>query len=548
VTQVSKPTLSPEDLATLDPAYWAVYNHIALQSGPYALTDHEYQLEPMQSSAKKMCYMKATQLGITEIEVLKSLHGLIHMKYPQGVLYMFPTTDNVGEFSKSRFNPLIAANPVTIGRYVKAGGKGTDTTSLKKIHNAFLYLRGARLSQSIGSGDEKESVQLRSIPVDRVVFDEVDLMDDDVVAKARGRMGHSKVKEEVYLSNPTLPDAGIDKIWQTSDQRHWFRRCGCGQWQSAELTFPDCVATRDDHTGWIKCLKCGGDMSPSVPLKGEWVPSLRDTSIDMEGRRLSQLMSVYNDPAEILADFLDPPQGNLADVYRLRLGLPYVAAEDRLSTSVVYQRCNGRVMSPTHGGPCAMGVDVGKIKHVVVGCRVGVESWELVRVVRLSSWDDLKDLVKRYNVRSIVVDARPYEDEARRFQREVGCRTWLCEYSETTVSGPQFSDTTGLVKAGRTEVFDATHRIITQGQVEIPRRCDEVDEFARQVCNTAKVLETNRKTGTSVYRYKPIGTGGDHYRNALNYFYLAASGSRLARAERFKLTKDDRAITEYEVV
>ena len=222
-------SLTPADIATYDPAYWAQFYKIKLQAAVFSFKDHLYQMEPMQSQSRRICYMKATQGGISEIEILKSLHGLIHKRYPQGVLYMFPTTDNVQESSKSRFNPLIQANKESIGQYVKTHGKGTDTTSLKKIHDAFLYLRGARLSQSVGVGDgEKESVQLRGIPVDRVVFDEMDLMDEDVIAKAKGRMGHSKIKEEVFISNPTLPDYGIDKVFQLSDQRYLYRRCGCG--------------------------------------------------------------------------------------------------------------------------------------------------------------------------------------------------------------------------------------------------------------------------------------------------------------------------------
>jgi phage terminase large subunit GpA-like protein len=235
--------LTPADLAVLDAAYWAVLNRVRLQSGVFTFENHGYQIEWMQSIAQRMCYMKATQGGVSECEVLKSLHGLIHRRFPQGVLYLFPTADDVGEFSKARFNPLIEANINCIKRFVKTGGKGTDTASLKKVGSGFLYLRGTRLTQQIGIGDgEKESTKLRGISVDRVVFDEMDLMDEDVVAKAKGRMGASLVKQEVYISNPTLPDYGIDRVWRVSDQRYLWRKCeACGKWTCAEVSFPKCV-------------------------------------------------------------------------------------------------------------------------------------------------------------------------------------------------------------------------------------------------------------------------------------------------------------------
>ena len=56
--------------------------------------------------------------------------------------------------------------------------------------------------------DTKEAAKLRSIPVNRVVYDEYDLMDETVPGKASQRMAHSEIfgkkyGEEVYCSNPT---------------------------------------------------------------------------------------------------------------------------------------------------------------------------------------------------------------------------------------------------------------------------------------------------------------------------------------------------------
>ena len=547
-------SLSPCDLASMDPGYWACFRRIELQTGPFSFADHEFQQEPMQLRVQRMCYMKATQQGITEIEVLKSLHGMIMKRYPQGVLYMFPTSDNVHEFSKSRFNPLIDANNEYIGKFVKPGGKGTDTTSLKKIHSAFLYLRGTRLTQSIGGDlESKESVQLRSIPVDRVVFDEVDLMPDEVILKARGRMGHSRIKEEVYLSNPTLPGFGIDRLFQESDQRHYHRRCGCGEWNCAELSFPDCVKIRKDGTGYIGCSKCGSDVGPTSGIIGKWVaahpeksPRGEHDSFNMAGYRLSQLMSVFNDPAVILEEYRNPPQGNLGDVMRLRLGLPYVAAEDKLSLGVVLECCENSLMPETYKGQCAMGVDVGKIKHVVIGIKTGTDRYEILKVARLSRWNDIHDLAKKFNVRSAVVDAQPYQDEAREFQKSENYRVFLCEYSENSTIATQYREDSGIVKTNRTEIFDSTHRLVAAKKVVLPRECTEVVEFAKQVCATAKVLETNKRTGTAVYRYRKMGD--EHYRNALNYFYMAAKDGHLRVTSQYTKERPKKTMNEYKII
>jgi hypothetical protein len=526
---------TPENIAHTNAGYWAILNKIKLQSGLFSFKDHEYQIDVMGERVKVTVDMKATQGGFTEIYVLKSLHGMIKEYYISGVLYLFPTNDDVNDFSKSRFKPLIQANKGSVGKYVK----DTDTAALKKVKDAFLYLRGARLSQAV-EGDLKESTKLRSIPVDCVVFDEYDLMEDDVEMKAEGRMGHSRVQEKHFLSNPTIPDYGIDAKFQQSDQRHWHRKCEhCREFTSAELEFPDCVKTKHDGTGYIGCRRCGRELSL---FPGEWVAKYPDREI--VGRRWSKLTSVFHDPADILERFINPPRGNLGDVYRLDLGLPYIAAEDRLRKADVFKCCGDFVAAGSHKGPCAMGVDVGKIKHIIIGGRTGANSFQLYRTARLSSWSDIHDLAMKYNVKSAVVDIRPYEDAAREFQKKEPYRVWLCEYSESTPIGWTYNPKTGIVKVNRTEIFDATHRMVTeQGTLVLPRISSEIEEFAKQLCATAKVLEINKKTKMSVYRYKKLGE--EHYRNALNYFYLAATGGKIAVVNKYRKRKQTVANNEY---
>lgn len=534
--------LTPSDIQIVSPGYWASFNEIKLQTGVYSMKNHEYLIEPMDNDSRRECCMKGTQGGYTEKEVLRSLHGMRYGHYPQGVLYMFPTTDDVVEFSKSRFNPLILANRTVIGKYVKK----TDTASLKKINEAFLYLRGARLSQKVGpNSDVDESSKLRGIPVDKVVFDELDLMSDEVRTKAIGRMGHSLVKEERYLSNPTIPDFGIDKMYQMSDQRHWFRRCTCcNTWTCAELSFPDCVKIRNDGSGYIGCSKCGKEVKIwNGDGTGEWVPAQRENTDYMRGYQWSQLTSVFSDPAEILSEYINPPDGNLGDVVRLRLGLPYIAAEDRLTVSGVLACCGPDLSLYSHQGPCAMGVDVGKIKHVIIGIRTGKERYEILKTVKVSEWEDIHDLAKKFNVRSAVIDIRPYEDMARSFQKAEKYRIYLCEYVENATWESRFDEHTKVVKVYRTGIFDRSHRVISEERLKIPRNCPEIKEFAVQVCNTAKVLETNKRTGTSVYRYKKLGP--EHFRNALNYFLLAASGGKVAKVSTSNNNRPKKVINEY---
>lgn len=528
--------MEPKHLAAQDAAYWATLNCIKLQKGVWSFDERPYLVEPMQQPMKrragaapqKACFMKATQLGFTELNVLIALWGLIHRIYERGVLYLFPTIKDVQEFGKMRFAPLIEANPTAIGQHLKDVAAKTDTASLKKVGDAFLMLRGGSLPKTVDVG-AKEAGGLRGVSADRIVYDELDIMDQDVILKAEGRMGDSEVYESAYISNPVIPDMGISALFNRSDQRHWFRRCGCGTWTCAELSFPECVAVNGrTGVGYIKCKKCGREVNIRGP--GRWVPAERQFSDTMWGYQLSQLSSPTRDPWKILQEYQDPPDGNLADVIRLKLGLPYRGSQEGLSTAQVLALCGYTPQMNAHEGPCAMGVDQKpSVKHAVIGIRSAPERYTILRVARLDTWEEVHQLALRFNVRSAVVDIRPDTDAAREFQRKAKSKVWLCEYADRTPVGTMYNDNTGLVKVHRTEIFDTTHRLITSEKrlLELPVLCDEVKQFALECAAAVKVETMDKRTKTPVYRYARAGTNPDDYRNALNYFYLAASGGKV---------------------
>jgi len=547
--------MTPEQLVANNPAAWAVLNKIRLQSEVFSLyPSHAYQAKPMTAWPRRVCYMKATGLGFSEMEILKSLHGMIHRRYKQGCLYLFPTSDDVGEFSKSRFNPLIQSNPGSIGRFVKEGGKGADTTRYKRVGSGNLYIRGARLTQSMeGGSDEKFASKLTGIQVDRVVFDEIDLMDDDAVAQALMRMGNSEIKDEVYIGNPTIPGYGIDRKFSHSDQRYWFRRCGCGAWTCAEETFPDCVRMGKNGRGYIACMKCGNPV-PIYAGEGtaEWVAKRPEVK-DLEGYSLSHLSSARQDPMDVLKEYNDPNNLNRSNTIRLRLGRADVASEARLSPGQVLECCGTETMLQRHTGPCAMGVDIGREFHVVIGIRTGKDRYEILRLTRIpcsasdvtmqSAWNAVHDLARAFNVRSAVVDIRPYEHQAREFRKSESYRVLLCEYTENGLVEIAVNNDTGVVKVYRTGICDTTHRVIAEGAVKLPRRNPEVEIFARHASNMAKILKTDEKTGKAVYRY--IKTGDDHYRHAMNCFWLAAQGLSVAFPYGWP-ARPRQAISEYQ--
>jgi hypothetical protein len=188
-----------------------------------------------------------------------------------------------------------------------------------------------------------------------------------------------------------------------------------------------------------------------------------------------------------------------------------------------------------------MGVDVGKVKHVIIGTKTAEGKYDILRAIKIpegrEGWNQIFDLARMYNVKSDVVDIRPYEDEARAYQvrRGGGANpvTYLCEYSDTQVTESAFNINTGVVKVHRTGIFDQTHRLLSERQINLPRQCPEMEEFARQCCNCARFEEKDKRRNIIVHRYRPTGDRQEHFRNALNYMILACSGHRVGTVSRY---------------
>jgi hypothetical protein len=501
---------------------------LTLGAGPFQIEGHEYEADMLQDGAQRQAYKKGAQMGLTEINVLKSMHGLISSRYPQGVLYLFPTANDVTDFSKARFSPLVNENAAISGLV-----RSTDAVSVKRIRKAMLYLRGMRSTRKI-QGVKKTSSQLKSVPVDRIVFDELDEADPAMVDLALERLSHSSVKEESYLSTPSIPDYGIDKLYTESDQRVWFIRCDhCGHDTCLELEFPNCLAEVSPGRVIRACMKCRQEI---FPRNGQWVAQHPDRSKDLVGWWISQLNSTFVEPGRILKAFLDPPNGNLAEVYNSKLGMAYISADNRLTLGDVYSCCGQDAFHMRHEGPCAMGVDVGKILNVVVGFRPKEKIRQVCYLARVSSFSDVHDIAQRFNVKCAVIDMEPELRKAREFAQAEPYTVYLCDYQDSIKTGPVWDEEKRLVKVNRTEVCDATHDLITSpGILVLPRRNEEMELFAKHCCNIAKVLEEDQETGSREYRYRKLGD--DHYRHTLNYFYLASRKIRVWESREVSLIR-----------
>jgi DNA-directed RNA polymerase subunit RPC12/RpoP len=518
-------------LMQVDPVLWAIKNRIKLLGDiPFTLDGCQYMADIMRDPARHIAVIKGTQARITTVFMLREIHALINGLRPQGSLYYFPTEKDVEKFSKTRFSPLITDNLV-----IKKHLKSTNSVSIKKVRKSFLCLLGGKATSVIQG--KKDSGAVRTTSGDCVARDERDLFDDGMAEMTNDRLLNSKLKLEIDLGSPTIPDIGIDRIFGKSDQKYRMIKCAsCNTCTSLALDFPKSIRYRKGESGrylpYYGCIKCGKEIFVS---DGTFIPKHPDKynpkypKEGISGYHVSHFITPNCDLGLVMADWEEAQidSSKLGRFYNTYLGFAYIPVEDRLSQQDVFNCCGNDVMKSSSATVTAMSADIMKsANRVVIAEKKGSGKAKIIYMARVQGFDALFDLVQKYNVKSAVICLRPYEESFRKFQErcynyDKTIKVFGSEYIDKQKVLTKTDEKSGVYSVARTEMMDKSQTWVRSGKLEIPRMCDEVKIFAKECCNTAKTLETNENTGDRVYRYRPLGDKQEHYRHSVNYLILA---------------------------
>jgi len=491
----------PETRAIVEPlAAWAS-RRIRLDGRPFSFEGHEFLRAIYDDTSPHVCLSKAAQIGGTTWAILRSIHSCI---VGLNVMYFFPTRTDVLDFSRSRVSPLLAENP-----FLAKLMTDTDTAGLKKIGDAHLYLRGMQ-----------STVGMKSVPADLIVFDELDEAEPQAKSVARERLGHSDYKRILELSNPSLPDYGIDEIFQRSDQRHWTVKCpACGTWTALDQEFPrklgeevKIILPRKAGGHYRACPGCDTELDMAA---GEWVAECPGRPI--HGYRISQLFSSKVDPGEILDEYRTTRYPDR--FYNLKIGIPWADLERRLDAASVLALCGDAPLAESSAGHCAMGVDTGKALHTTIIEQSESGPDRLIYLEECHAFSQLDALIRRFNVQRCVIDSLPETYATREFAGRHRGVVFMSQFVESQRGGPRSDWSTQMVAVNRTDALDASRATIRERRVVLPRRQPIVEEFAEHMTHDAKVLDEDEETGIKKYRYVKLGT--NHYSFAFTYACMA---------------------------
>lgn len=514
----------------LDLLSWTSVHRMYLRpDNRFSLPDHLYLVDMYQEAAREVVYMKAGQIGVSEMLVSYAMHACDQRA--ADVLYVMPTMHDVSEFSQSRFGPALESSDylTSIVQGASRSIRGADKVSLKRIRNNWLYLRG-------GTVDNRGYArQLKSIPVDVLIGDEIDEMDERTMEIGRKRLGHSPIKEVRMASTPSYHGFGVHREWERSDQREWFVPCNhCGTWQTLEidqvveawddLKRPFVWHGQEEGRAWVACIKCGKELDRLA--RGEWVAKYPNR--DVVGYHPTKLMAAHTPIIEVVRNFQTVDETKRKEAYNQDLGLPYTPAGGRMREADLDACRREYGHGPDDGVTAVMGVDVGKVLHAVIRVRADSGNRKQLFAGAVPTFEDVGMLMKQYRVKLCVVDALPETRAARAFQASFTDKiVWLCYYAGseqgTKTQEPATWDyRKGIVNADRTRTLDATFARFYEETNTLPAGIRNVEDYYDHLTAQVRVVET-KPDGTKVARY--VQEMDDHYAHAENYATIASMKS-----------------------
>jgi len=376
-----------------------------LNGKPFSLADYQHLLPLYQDLSDSMVIMKAAQMGITEWALNRALWFAYTKK--ENVIYTFPSRIDAGEFVQTRLDPALSQFEEIFKATKEADRKRwVDNRRIKQIGDNFLFIRGTR--------GESEAL---SVPAGLRIHDEIDRSIMRIVNQYRSRLEASQNKAEIFISNPTYSKTGIHKLFEESDQHHFFWDCDCGEVTCVCCGYPHIII---DHE--FKCPKCKRVIDRR---------RLTLRALNPQGKRRGYHFSHLVDLRKSARDIEEAAENyeDIRDFYNFVLGLPYEMQTDRLTQEAIEACIDARYRLLTRAQGTYMGIDQGI--YIVILRPLDDGRLAVVWVEKkdsLRGWDEIATLFDQFGVVSAVVDGEPDRLPASRLARKFPRRVWLAFY------------------------------------------------------------------------------------------------------------------------
>lgn len=466
---------------------WIRDNKIKNEKGEeLSFYDRPFLLDILNDWSQEITIKKCSQVGGSVCFSLKT--GFLVSNFNYNIIYTFPTDSDTREFVSTKVNPILTNNSHVFNTSDK------DNIELKGINGNFIYFKGT-VSKTAAI----------STTADILIHDEADRSDQKVLVDFKSRTKASKYKARWLFSNPTTDKGATDEAWKVSDQKEWC--VPCPHCKVADyLTFPQSVDFKEKT---FICKHCKGVIADDDRRAGSWVA--QQPGAEVSGYHMSHLMCPWIQAKEIIADSkLDQEY-----FYNFVLGEPYNPGDLSVTKTTIMDIWTPR---PLETQNYYLGVDVGNIKHYVLGSELGI-----IKCGTFTKPHELDDMMKMYKP-ALVIDALPDTTLARYA---------VDHYDNALMWFPQDNDANpqkivwygegereGVIYTNRNRILDQMITAMVEGEFLINLPADSnFRDYIKHFLTLRRIKEVNSK-GIERYVWDST-TGEDHYVFATLYWYLA---------------------------
>lgn len=525
----------------------------------------QFLQQPLDDQHPHKAMQKSRQCGASENEVRELLwFGDTHPYTKQA--YVFPTFDQVADFSKTRVDAVMKDSPYVKERMgydpvtgkKKPGEDPVDNVRLRKMgEDHWIFFRSGHTPRA-GEG----------IDVDVVRFDEIDRMHPNVMIAFNETLSSSAYGWRRDISTPSLPGVGVNASFSKSDQQHWMMKCPhCNHWMTLIHDFPKCVVDlkkdtrgnanhglhlshsfiRETDTFAYVCTKCHNFVSDETRVKGFWRP-LYDYRKGVRGYQISQLICPWISATQLMQKKEDYSLDQLFENYVI--GRPYLGDNVMVSRGDIMRCVDNSMTSPYdfRRDNVAQGVDWGNRSWGANGMR---HPDYPEKVIILDIWDIKEDesevhdgrkdnphirktgeKMRQWDARRGVFDAGYGKDRNWELMQDFPSKVFSCFYPSlstdlTKTIEDVWNEDDAKVSVDRTMTLMIMAKMFRDGKFVIPAWVAQnplFETFITHVTNLVLIrdIETDDKTKKEIIKQR-VGTlpGGDHFGHAMNYLTIA---------------------------
>jgi len=495
---------------------WIQKNKIRTNKGlPIEFRDHGFLLDYVKDTHNRIVVRKCTQVGASFSTNVKMLH--LGSQEPLTTIYTLPTSSEAKNFVLTKFDPMVERSPGLLKMVEKVvlRERILYNSVVKRIGPSYYFFRGSWTTWGA-----------QSIDADVLVVDELDFQKPDVRQMWEERTEGSASQDIIYwIGYPSVPNFGIEDLYEHSDKRMWFIECGhCHKRQVLE--FPDSV---DMVNEVYVCKFCRGILTDDMRRKGIWKATQPGRPI--HGYWINKLMAPWIPASKIMDRFRkDTPK----KFHNYTLGLPYVSKETELSDQVIQramiEEAEYSLIQSSGDVRVVCGIDQGDIFHMLVAI-VTPSKIVVTAAEQLKDETSLLERLKYYNPDMVIMDMFPNRHTAKKMCTEYGPQRFFMakERNWTDVSKQRnywnMNRATSEIGIERTESLDAMIEYIMKGVIKFRRTIPRLTATDRQdpgVMQQLKNLvpDTQERHGRMRRVFKAVGP--EHYGHALNFIVTAA--------------------------